>query len=214
MRAEAARMLSLAFDPSVPVASDAMSERILDAALTLAAASGLRHLTMDDVARKAQVGRMTVYRRFGSRSALVDALAVRECRRCLDTIAAALDPGDPFPERVATLFTATLKVIREHPLLERLARVEPEALLFELTRNDSEVFRLVREFLISLIRQAQESIPSTEPIAGDPAVLAELGMRLGASFVLLPDSVLPLDDEQATRAAVRALVGPLTVAMC
>ncbi len=214
MRAEAARMLSLAFDPSVPVASDAMSERILDAALTLAAASGLRHLTMDDVARKAQVGRMTVYRRFGSRSALVDALAVRECRRCLDTIAAALDPAAPFADRVATLFTATLKVIREHPMLERLARVEPEALLFELTRNDSEVFRLVREFLISLIRQAQESIPSSEAIAGDPAVLAELGMRLGASFVLLSDSVLPLDDEQATWAAVRALVGPLTVAMC
>ncbi len=210
-------MLSLAFDRSVPVESNAMSDRILDAALELAAASGLRHLTMDDVARKARVGRMTVYRRFGSRSALVDALAVRECRRCLDTIAASLDPSAPFEERAATLFTATLKVIREHPLLERLARVEPEALLFELTRNDSEVFRLVREFLISQLRRAQESIPpthSTEPIAGDPAVVAELGVRLGASFVLMPDSVLPLDDEQATRAAVRALVRPLTVAMC
>jgi TetR/AcrR family transcriptional regulator, repressor for uid operon len=212
-------MLSLAFDRSVPVESNAMSDRILDAALELAAASGLRHLTMDDVARKARVGRMTVYRRFGSRSALVDALAVRECRRCLDTIAASLDPSAPFEDRAATLFTATLKVIREHPLLERLARVEPEALLFELTRNDSEVFGLVREFLISQLRRAQESIPSThppstEPIAGDPAVVAELGVRLGASFVLMPDSVLPLNDEQAPRAAVRALVRPLTVAMC
>jgi AcrR family transcriptional regulator len=211
MQAQAARMLSLAFDPSVPVASDAMSERILDAALTLAAASGLRHLTMDDVARKARVGRMTVYRRFGSRAALIDALAVRECRRCLDKIAASLDPSAPFDERVATLFTATLHVIREHPLLERLARVEPEALLIELTRNDSEVFGLVREFLISLIRHAQNA---GEPVAGDPAALAELGVRLGASFVLIPDSVLPLGDERATRAAVRALVGPLTVAMC
>ncbi len=201
-------MLSLAFDPSVPVASDAISDRILDAALELAAASGLRHLTMDDVARKARVGRMTVYRRFGSRAALVDALAARECRRCLDAIAAALDPGSPFDERAATLFTATLKVIREHPLLERLARVEPEALLFELTRNDSEVFRLVREFLISLIREADE------PIAGDPAVLAELGVRLGVSFVLMPDSVLALGDERATQAAVRALVRPLTVGVC
>jgi TetR/AcrR family transcriptional regulator, repressor for uid operon len=205
MPPETARVLSLAFDPSTAVATDSMSERILDAALALAAGSGLRHLTMDDVARKARVGRMTVYRRFGSRAALIDALAVRECRRCLDTIAAALDPDDPLDERAATLFTATLKVIREHPLLERLARVEPEALLFELTRNDSEVFRLVREFLISLIREADD------PIAGDPAVLAELGVRLGASFVLMPDSVLPLNDERATQAAVRALV---KVAMC
>jgi TetR/AcrR family transcriptional regulator, repressor for uid operon len=205
MPMEAARMLSKAFDPSVPVASDAISDRILDAALELAAASGLRHLTMDDVARKARVGRMTVYRRFGSRAALIDALAVRECRRCLDTIAATLDPTAPFDERVACLFTATLRVIREHPLLERLARVEPEALLFELTRNDSEVFRLVREFLISLIRTAGD------PVADDPAVVAELGVRLGASFVLMPDSVLPLGDERATQAAVRALV---RVAMC
>lgn len=204
-------MLSKAFDPSVPVASDAISDRILDAALELAAASGLRHLTMDDVARKARVGRMTVYRRFGSRAALIDALAVRECRRCLDTIAATLDPTAPFDERVACLFTATLRVIREHPLLERLARVEPEALLLELTRNDSEVFRLVREFLISLIRAAQKA---GEPVAGDPAVLAELCVRLGASFVLLPESVLPVGDEQATRTAVRALVVRLTVAVC
>jgi len=116
----------------VQPADDAVSRRILDAALELAAASGLRYLTMDDVATRAGVGRMTVYRRFGNRAALVDALAVRECRRCLDTIAASLEPEAPVDERLAKLFTATLEVIREHPLLERLARVEPEALLREL----------------------------------------------------------------------------------
>jgi TetR/AcrR family transcriptional repressor of uid operon len=90
--ATAGRLLALAFDPDVQPADDALSQRILDAALELAAASGLRHLTMDDVATRARVGRMTVYRRFGSRAALVDALAVRECRRCLDKIAAASSP--------------------------------------------------------------------------------------------------------------------------
>jgi hypothetical protein len=97
-------------------------------------------------------------------------------------------------------------VIREHPLLERLARVEPEALLDELTRDDSAVFRLVREFLIGLIREGQDA---GELIPGDPALLAELALRLGASFVLMPESVLPLEDEQATRAAVRGLIAPL-----
>ena len=46
--------------------------------VALAAASGLRNLTMDDVARRAQVGRMTVYRRFGARSALIDALRLSD----------------------------------------------------------------------------------------------------------------------------------------
>jgi TetR/AcrR family transcriptional repressor of uid operon len=199
------RVLALALDPDVASGGDATSERILDAALDLAAASGLRHLTMDDVARRAGVGRMTVYRRFASKPALVDALTVRESRRCLDRIAAALRPDDPADERLAALFTATLAVIREHPLLERLARFEPEALLTGLTRDDSAAFRLVREFLVGLVREGQAA---GELMDGDPAVLAELGLRLGASFVLMPDSVLPLDSETQTRAAVRALIAP------
>jgi AcrR family transcriptional regulator len=200
MPPETARLLALAFDPRVQTADDALSERILDAALALAAASGLRHLTMDDVARRAGVGRMTVYRRFGGRGALVDALAVRECRRCLAAIAAALDPGSPIEERLVDLFLVTMRVIREHPLLERLARVEPEALLSELTRDGSAVFALVREYLVGLIRDAHLE---------DPELLAELGLRLGASFVLMPETVLPLDDERAVRRMVGALIAPL-----
>jgi AcrR family transcriptional regulator len=203
---ETARVLKLAFDPAVPTAEDAMAQRILDAALAIAAASGLRHLTMDDVASRARVGRMTVYRRFGSKPALVDALAIREARRCLQRIAAAIDPQKPIADRLTDLFVAVLAVIREHPLLERLARVEPEALLFELTRDESAVFKLVLDFLVGLIGAAQAGgdLP-----AGDPAPLAEIALRLGASFVLMPDSVLPLEDESATRETVRALLAPL-----
>lgn len=203
-----AGLLARAFDPDVRTADDALSERILDAALELAAASGLRHLTMDDVATRARVGRMTVYRRFGGRGALVDALAVRETRRCLERIAAALDPAVPVDERLAALFFATLEVIREHPLLERLARVEPEALLRELTRDGSEVFELVHGFLARLIRQGQRS---GELAPGDAGLLAELGIRLGASFVLMPDSVLGRGDERAMREAVRLILAPLTL---
>jgi AcrR family transcriptional regulator len=203
---ETARLLALAFDPAVSTSDDATSERVLDAALALAAASGLENLTMDDVARRARVGRMTVYRRFGGRGALIDALAIRECRRCLARIEAAIDPAAAVDERLAALFTATLGVIRDHPLLARLARFEPDALLRELTRDDSAVFRLVREFLIGLIEEGQRA---GDLLPGDPAVLAELSLRLGASFVLMPNSVLPLEDEHGTHAAIRALIASL-----
>jgi AcrR family transcriptional regulator len=195
-------LLALALDPEVPTAEDAMGERILDAALALAAASGLRHLTMDDVAQRARVGRMTVYRRFGGRAQLIDALAVRECRRCLSTIAEALKPDEPAQERVAAATAVTLRLIREHPLLARLARAEPEALLYELNRDDSAVFRLVREFLVDLIRDGQAA-GELPPL--DPTVLAELAVRLGASFVLIPDSAIAADEATARRLA-RALL--------
>jgi AcrR family transcriptional regulator len=202
---EASRVLALALDPAPSPPRDATADRILDAALGLAAASGLRHLTMDDVARRAGVGRMTVYRRFAAKSELVDALTVRETRRCLARLAAAIDPAEPVGERLAALFTATLGVIGEHPMLGRLARFEPEALLAELTRDDSAAFRLVREFLVGLIREGQAS---GDLAPGDPAVLAELALRLGTSFVLIPDSVLPLHDQAATREAVLASIAP------
>jgi AcrR family transcriptional regulator len=204
--AQTPRLLALALAPGDPEPEDQLAERILDAALTLAGASGIRHLTMDDVARRAGVGRMTVYRRFGGKDALVDALAVRECRRCLAQIAAAIDPAAPVDERISALAATTLTLIREHPLLARLARFEPEDLLSELTRDDSAVFRLVREFLVAQVRHAQQAGELTD---GDPALLAEVAVRLGASFVLMPDSVLPLQDEAATRAAIRSLVAPL-----
>ena len=202
----AVRLLELAFDPASETPEDAMSERVLDAALALVAASGARHLTMDDVAARARVGRMTVYRRFGGRQQLMDALAVRECRRCLAQIAASLDPEKPIDERATELFLATLKVIREHPMLARLARVEPEALLRELNRDASAVFRLVRDFLVAQIQAAQAAGELPE---GDPAVLAEIAVRLGASFVLIPDSEIVSGDERRTRETVHRLLAPV-----
>jgi AcrR family transcriptional regulator len=202
----AVRLLEQAFDPHSGTPDDALSERVLDAALSLVAASGARHLTMDDVAARARVGRMTVYRRFGGRQQLLDALAVRECRRCLAQITAALDPAKPIEERATDLFVATLGVIREHPMLARLGRVEPEALLHELNRDSSAVFRLVRRFLVVEIRSAQAAGELPE---GDPAALAEIAVRLGASFVLIPDSAIVSEDEQQTRDTIRLLLAPV-----
>jgi len=59
---------------------------------------------------------------------------------------------------------------------------------------------------VGLIREGQAA---GELVAGDPEVLAELGLRLGASFVLMPDSVLPLDDERATRRKIQEVIAPM-----
>jgi hypothetical protein len=48
--------------------------------------------------------------------------------------------------------------------------------------------------------------------AADAVVAAESLARLGLSFVLTSDTALPLDDEQALRRAVRALLAPLLAA--
>jgi AcrR family transcriptional regulator len=166
-------LLERALVAEVPADAD----HILDAALDLAAASGLRHLTMEDVARRAGVGRMTVYRRFGTRDALLDALAGREARRCLAELDAASPVDAPLEEQVRAGFATAQRLIREHPLLARLARVEPESVLVAFT--GSALLPLCTAFLTD--RLARMGVRGGEQ-------LAELLVRVAVSFVLLPDT--------------------------
>jgi AcrR family transcriptional regulator len=206
MAAEPVALLARALDPSVEPPSDAMSERILDAALALAAASGIRHLTMDDVARRARVGRMTVYRRFGDKGALIEALVVRECRRCLAELDAAIGPDAAIEDQVAEGFVTSLRLAREHPLLNRLARFEPDAVLEALVADGGTVFAAARTFLAARLRASQEA-GVLGPV--DVEAAAELLVRLAFSFVLIQESVLPLDDEARVRDVARRMIAPV-----
>ena len=206
MSSEPGSLLELALDPGIEPPDDAISERILDAALALSAASGLRNLTMDDVARRARVGRMTVYRRFGDKARLVESLAVRESRRCLAALDAAAPPAAPIEDQIAEGFVTSLRIAREHPLLNRLARLEPESVLEAFVADQSAIFAAARGFLAARLRAAQEA-GVLGPVSVDEA--AELLVRLALSFVLIQETVLPLDDEERVRDVARRLIAPV-----
>jgi AcrR family transcriptional regulator len=199
-------LLERALDPAVETPGDGLSERILDAALALSAADGVRHLTMDDVAERAAVGRMTVYRRFGSRDSLVEALSVREARRCLAEMDASVDPEAPVSDQIAQGFLTTLRLVREHPLLDRLARLEPATALAALTANDGALFAMSRAFVAARLKEAKRQRLIGEV---DPDEAAELLVRLGFSFLLIRDSALPLDDDEHAMEVARALIAPM-----
>ncbi|MDQ3571322.1 MAG: TetR/AcrR family transcriptional regulator [Actinomycetota bacterium] len=202
----AATLLERAFVAAAEPPSDATSARILDAARDLVAASGLKALTMDDVAVRAGVGRMTVYRRFGDRDAMIDALAVREVKACLAALDEAVDVDDPVPDQIAAGFVTSLRLIRTHPLLDRFARHEPGSALEALNANDGLLFGLAREFVAARLR---ESLASGDIRALDPDHTAELLVRLGVSFLLIPRSVLPLADEGRAAEVARRLIAPV-----
>jgi TetR/AcrR family transcriptional repressor of uid operon len=205
---EASSLLVRALDPEASAPDDATSRRILDAALGVAAASGIRHLTLDDVARRAGVGRVTVYRRFGDRQGLIEALGVREARRCIEILDAATPPDQPISEQVADGFVAGLRLIREHPLLSRLVAHEPAALLDALTNPRTALFPLARAYVAGRLALAQ---PAGARSDLDLEQVAEAFLRITISFALIPDTVLPLEDEEAAREAARRLIAPIVV---
>jgi AcrR family transcriptional regulator len=195
-------ILQRALDPVASVPSDPISERVLDAALALSVESGMHNLTMDDVARRARVGRMTVYRRFGDKPSLVEAMAVREVRRLLADLDAAVDPASPPIEQVADGFVAGLRLVRSHPLVTRLARIEPESVLLSLNAGGGALVALGRAFLVGHAVAAGVAGPDAEEAA-------ELLVRIGISFALLPATVFPVDDEERLRELARRLLAPV-----
>jgi AcrR family transcriptional regulator len=207
MSGDSVSLLQRGFGSSVEVPDDATSERILDAALELCAESGVRHLTMDDVAERAGVGRMTVYRRFGSRERLEEVLAVREARRCLAELDSTVDPGAPVPDQIAQGMLTTLRLIREHPLLERMSRVEPAAALAALREEGTSVFAMSRAFMATRIREGQKAGTVDKKV--DPDQAGEVLARIGFSFLLIPESALPLQDDEKMRELGRTLIAPI-----
>lgn len=198
------RLLTLALDPSVAPPADAASERILDAALALVAEGGMRAVTMDVVAARARAGRMTVYRRFGDRAGLIEALTVRETRRSLAEIAATQeDTSIGAADLIAEGFAAAIRIAREHPLF---SRIPPINVIDGLNSPHDETAEMLRGFLAEQIREGQQRGEMRDV---DPDEAAELLLRIGASFLLVPRSVIPLGDDDAARRAARDLIAPI-----
>jgi AcrR family transcriptional regulator len=103
--------------------------RLLGAARACVLAVGVRRTTFSDVARRAGVSRMTLYRRFPDREALLSALMTREFGR-LVTEARSHAAGLPTcRERVVAWVVYGSRALAADPLFGRLVDLDPELLL-------------------------------------------------------------------------------------
>ncbi|KPC83189.1 MULTISPECIES: TetR/AcrR family transcriptional regulator [Streptomyces] len=186
--------------------SDALNEQILDAAREQFMTFGLRRSTVDDVAKRAKVSRVTVYRRIGNKDSLVSACLLREYRRFVEDVDEAVAALPTIEDRLVAGFVAVLKHIREHPLVGGLLRLEPEIMLPFLTLESGPAFLAMREYLADRLRHAQraEGRPET-----DPTPIAELMVRITVSFLLNPVSCFELDDDEQVRVFARRCLVPL-----
>jgi AcrR family transcriptional regulator len=193
-------VMARAVDAAAEPDGDEVAERILDAALDQVAAYGVRRTTVDEVARRAGVGRMTVFRRFKSKDALMEQLALREARRFLAALDAAADGICDPVERIVETFVAALGFADEHPLLSRLTRVDPETVLAILRTDDPPLMTLARRYVATQLADVPRR---------DVDLVAEAFVRIGLSFVLVPGGPVPPGDPVAARAFARASLAPL-----
>jgi AcrR family transcriptional regulator len=198
-------LLRRALDTVDAVGADATSERILAGALAQFEDFGVSRTTMEDVARRSGVSRITIYRRFSTKDALVEAVLLRECARffvALDEAVAGLPTTD---ERLVEGFALSLEFVRTHILLGRLLATEPASLLPHLTLEAGPIIRVAREFLADRLgREVSEG--RLEPL--DVQVAGEMLVRVVLSFLLTPDSVVRMDSPQAARDFARRHLAP------
>ena len=171
----------------------------LDAARDSILAVGWSRTTLTDVARRAGLSRMTLYRRWPEMNALLGDLMTREWASLVDL---GPDLAD-HRERLVAGVVGTVRALRANELFNRIVEVDPEMLLPYLLRRAGRSQELVLHLLGSEIRAGQQAGQIRE---GDPDALARSLLLAAHGFTL---SVQTMTDDERDVAAFDAELAEL-----
>lgn len=186
---------------------DESRARILDAAYEQFCRMGIHRSTMEDVARRSGFSRITVYRRFATKDVLVEHVVRREFRRYFDQFLVDIEHADTVADRVVVGFVSSLRAIRRNPLIGGLLAVEPDVLVPSMIGDGGRTLATVRQFVAGQLRREQRAGNVSSDVNTD--LVAELMVRLSASFLAIPSHVIDLDDDEQLAAVARQFLVPM-----
>jgi AcrR family transcriptional regulator len=176
----------------------APDDTLLDAARDCLLAVGWKRTTLTEVARRAGVSRMTMYRRWTDMQTLMADLMTREWS---SIGAQAQLPGSgetPTAAGVSDAVVAAANALRDNSLFRKVVDVDPELLLTYLIQRRGRTQDTLLQLLEAGIRggQASGSIRDGDPAAmARSVVLAAHGFVLSAATMTDAVSVDTLADE-------------------
>lgn len=137
--------------------TDRTETRILDAAYAQVMAVGFRRTTLTDVAERAGLSRMTVYRRFPDVTSVLQALMWREFAWLLERTRAETADAAGDREQIIARAVRGLELLMTHELFTRLLDVDPELLLPYMTQRPGRFQDAVAAQLTSDLRAAMDA---------------------------------------------------------
>ena len=161
-------------------------DRYLDAARECILATGWTRTTLTDVARRAGVSRMTIYRTWPDMQTLLADLMTREWGGVVAEVASAGAGSAPL-ERLSLGISRTVTALRSNDLLRKIVEVDPELLLPYLLRRRGRSQDNILGLLEPLITegQADGSVRS-----GDPTLLARSILLAAHGFTLSAETMV------------------------
>jgi AcrR family transcriptional regulator len=183
---------------------DATARKILDAAAKQFELFGIQRTTMEDVARRAGVSRVTVYRRFPTKDQLLESVVRRDVQRFLTELAVHIEGLTSDEDRIVEGFVFTIGTLRRHTLLHRLLETEPELFLPQLTTGAGPMIAFARALIVDYARGRMPNVSDDELNLG-----AEVCIRVVLSLVVTPESVLDLEDTEGLRRLARHYAMPI-----
>ncbi|MGW1679816.1 TetR/AcrR family transcriptional regulator [Saccharopolyspora sp. NPDC002376] len=179
---------------------------LLQAARECVLANGVRRTTLTEIARRARVSRMTLYRRFPDVNSVVTALVTVEFGEILNLAREAERTGN-VRQRLVSATVHGVQLLQTAPLLQRVLEADAELLLPYLvqrlgsTQLAAEGF--LREYLV-----AGHADGSIRP--GDPSVQARSLLLLVQSFVVTAGpATTDVDPEDLAAELTKLLDGAL-----
>jgi AcrR family transcriptional regulator len=188
---------------AAPPELDSYADRILDAAIDQFALRGIRRTSVDDVATAARVGRVTVYRRFATKDALVRAAWIRHLRRIHARLSAETEGLVEPIEGVIEWFALGVHALRDDPLFRRLVASDRETVLPYLSVDAAPIHAATT----SIVLKAQPQLRSL--LESDAERLTELFVRLGASLVVSPGGFAATSKVDETCYLARQFIEPV-----
>jgi AcrR family transcriptional regulator len=181
-------------------------DALLDAARDSIVAVGLRRTKLTDVALRAGVSRMTIYRRWPDMESLVGDLMTREWTGVTAAAMARAD-GSSVRQRIAVGMATGVTALRAHPMFRRILELDPEILLpYLIDRRGTSLDRMLGA-LVELLVEGQQDGSVRD---GDPALLARGAMLAAQGFALSARTMTDeVSQEQLDAELLRLLDGYL-----
>lgn len=174
---------------------------MLDAVRDCVLAVGVRRTTLTDVARRAGVSRMTLYRRWPDVRSLVGDLMTREWIEAATRAMPVPEPGARARTRIVEGMVRAVDAFRAHPLFRKIVDVDPELLLpYVLDRRGAS-----QEALLGLLAEAlREGHADGSVRPGHPQRQARSLLLVAQSFTLSLRTMTDEDDGDLSSEAFSA----------